>query len=380
MSTPEVSPAVLEYKSFNLSFQGEYDLLRAVEGIDLTVKAGEIMGLVGESGCGKSVTSLSAMRLLPKTARFGGKILYRGKNILEMNAKDLESLRGNNIAMIFQEPMTALNPAFRIGDQIEEAIMTHQGLNKSEAFKEAVSMLEKVGMPAPEKRMLEYPHQLSGGMRQRVMIAIALSCKPELLIADEPTTALDVTIQAQILELIKDLQKEYGMAVLFITHDLGVVAEICDSVTVMYAGNIVESGSIDDIFDKPAHPYTKGLLASRVTLDTAVGKDLQTIAGSVPSITNWPKGCRFANRCTLADSTCKETPPSLKPVGEDHSPVVATDSLEKHIAACFHMDVKTPDPRSGSKSETTTEKEIKPEKVDKTSKKNLEDKRGAADD
>lgn len=317
---------ILEYEDFKISFQTEAGLLTAVDGMNLKIMPGEIMGLVGESGCGKSVTSLSAMKLLPKAARFEGRVKYKGRDILSMTSSELEQLRGNNIAMIFQEPMTALNPAFKIGDQLAEVFETHQKMNKKDALLASIEMLHKVGMPAPEKRVGEYPHQLSGGMRQRVMIAIALACKPDLLIADEPTTALDVTIQAQILELMKDLQKEYGMAILFITHDLGVVAEICDSVTVMYAGKVVEQADIKTLFNKPRHPYSKGLMNSRVTLDTTNEESLSTISGNVPSIGSWPNGCRFENRCELATKTCLEEAPPLRP------------KESNHLVACFNAE------------------------------------------
>lgn len=314
----DISQPVLEYENFKLSFKTESGFLTAVDNISFKVMPGEIMGLVGESGCGKSVTSLSAMKLLPKTASYEGAIKYRGKNILTASTKELEDLRGNKIAMIFQEPMTALNPSFKIGDQLSEVFITHQEMNKEQALAESVKMLQKVGIPDPAKRANEYPHQLSGGMRQRVMIAMALACKPDLLIADEPTTALDVTIQAQILELIKDLQSEFHMAVLFITHDLGVVAEVCDKVTVMYAGRIAEQAEINTLFKEPKHPYTVGLMKSRVTLETLVDNPLSTIEGSVPSIGHWPKGCRFENRCHIKFDKCLSSPPDLEEVGSNH--------------------------------------------------------------
>lgn len=311
--------AILNFENFKLSFKTELGYLTAVDNVSFKVMPGEIMGLVGESGCGKSVTSLSAMKLLPSTAKFEGKILFKGQNIIDLPKKELENIRGNKIAMIFQEPMTALNPAFKIGDQLAEVFIAHEGMSNAEAWAEAVKMLEKVGMPAPEKRVNEYPHQLSGGMRQRVMIAMALSCKPDLLIADEPTTALDVTIQAQILELIKGLQEEYGMAVLFITHDLGVVAEICDRVTVMYAGRIAEQAGVNTLFENPKHPYTVGLMQSRVTLETNTKRSLSTIEGSVPTIGRWPKGCRFENRCPESKDECKQKLPDFIHLSEDHS-------------------------------------------------------------
>ena len=317
---------ILEYKDFKLSFKTENGVLTAVDRISFKVMPGQIMGLVGESGCGKSVTSLSAMKLLPKTAIYEGAINFQGQNILEASSKSLEKLRGNKIAMIFQEPMTALNPAFRIGDQLSEVFITHQDMTKDQALSESVEMLRKVGIPSPDKRVHEYPHQLSGGMRQRVMIAMALACKPDLLIADEPTTALDVTIQAQILELIRDLQKELNMAVLFITHDLGVVAEVCDSVTVMYAGRIAEQAPVETLFEKPKHPYTRGLMNSRVTLETVSTEDLSTIEGNVPTIGHWPTGCRFENRCPLKTDRCDESLPDLESTGTNH------------LVACFKAE------------------------------------------
>lgn len=312
------SQPVLEYKNFKLDFKVETGRVTAVDGISFKVLPGQIMGLVGESGCGKSVTSLSALRLLPKTAEYSGEINFQGENILEFSQDSLEKIRGNKIAMIFQEPMTALNPAFKIGDQISEVFINHQAMSKNEALQESIKLLEKVGIPDPSKRAKEYPHQLSGGMRQRVMIAMALACKPELLIADEPTTALDVTIQAQILSLIKELQKEYQMAVLFITHDLGVVAEICDEVTVMYAGRIAEKARVETIFSEPAHPYTVGLMSSRVTLSTSSSNPLATIAGSVPPIGQWPAGCRFENRCSKSSDKCIDHLPELEQTNKDH--------------------------------------------------------------
>lgn len=313
-----MSVPLFEFKDLKISFQTETGLVTAVDGVSFTIEKGKTMGLVGESGCGKSVTSLAAMRLLPSTAKIEGEILYNGKNILNMSENALCDLRGNKIAMIFQEPMTALNPAFTIGNQLSETFILHQNLSKREAWQRSIEMLRKVGIPSPEKRIDEYPHQLSGGMRQRVMIAMALACKPDLLIADEPTTALDVTIQAQILDLMKDLQAELGMGILFITHDLGVVAEMCHDVTVMYSGKVVEKAPVGELFQNPIHPYSIGLMASRVTLGQSRTEALTTIPGTVPSVGQWPKGCRFAGRCSLQQSQCLETNPDLTSYGSEH--------------------------------------------------------------
>jgi len=313
-----MSVPLFEFKDLKVSFQTEQGMVTAVDGVSFTIEKGKTMGLVGESGCGKSVTSLAALRLLPRTAKIEGQILYQGENLLEYTEKQLCNLRGNKIAMIFQEPMTALNPAFTIGNQLSETFILHQELTPHDAWQKSIEMLAKVGIPSPEKRIEEYPHQLSGGMRQRVMIAMALACKPDLLIADEPTTALDVTIQAQILDLMKELQAELGMGILFITHDLGVVAEVCDDVTVMYAGKVIEKAPIGELFQNPVHPYSIGLMASRVTLEQERAVALTTIPGQVPSIGSWPKGCRFAGRCKLKEPRCLEINPELTPYGADH--------------------------------------------------------------
>lgn len=311
---------ILEFENLKIEFRTEYGYITAVDGVSFALQQGKTMGLVGESGCGKSITCLSAMRLLPSPpARISGRILFQGQDILQCSNSEMQKLRGNEMAMIFQEPMTALNPAFRVGNQLSESFLIHQGLTKDQAWKKSVDMLEKVGIPDPSKRVHEYPHQLSGGMRQRVMIAMALACKPKLLIADEPTTALDVTIQAQILELIQELQEELGMAVLFITHDLGVVAELCHEVTVMYAGQVIEEANIFDLFDHARHPYTKGLLESRVTLATPRDKSLSTISGNVPPVGKWPPGCRFANRCERKTDACTKSLPTLEVVGKSQT-------------------------------------------------------------
>jgi len=286
----------------------------AVDKVSFTVERGRTLGIVGESGCGKSVTSLSVMRLIQKPGFIkSGQILFNGIDLLKLKEDEMRKIRGNKISMIFQEPMTSLNPVFTCGEQIEEVIRLHQShLSKSEQTQKAIEMLKKVGIPAPEKRYHEFPHQLSGGMRQRVMIAMAISCNPELLIADEPTTALDVTIQAQILDLMRGLKSSENMGMILITHDLGVVAEMCDDVAVMYAGQIVEQGSVKEIFKSPRHPYTKGLLNSIPHFESGHRlQKLNTIPGMVPSLMNLPKGCRFNERCERAEQICFENNPAL---------------------------------------------------------------------
>jgi oligopeptide/dipeptide ABC transporter ATP-binding protein len=284
---------------------------------------GETVGVVGESGCGKSVTALSILRLVPDPPGriTGGQIRFEGTNLLELSQADMRKVRGNDISMIFQEPMTSLNPVFTIGNQIAEAVRLHQGLSKREALEKSIEMLTLVGIPVPARRVHEYPHQLSGGMRQRAMIAMALSCNPKVLIADEPTTALDVTIQAQILDLMRNLQHELGTAILMITHDLGVVAEMARKVVVMYAGKVVEQAPVEEIFAEPNHPYTQGLLQSlpRVDKDATGGKHrLQEIPGIVPSLINLPPGCKFASRCPKVMAICEEQEPPLEQVGPQH--------------------------------------------------------------
>jgi peptide/nickel transport system ATP-binding protein len=313
-----VSDSLLQVKDLVTSFKTDRGVIRAVDGITFDIKKGQTVGLVGESGCGKSVTSLSILRLIQSPPGFveRGSINFDGKNILEFDDAGMRSIRGNRISMIFQEPMTSLNPVFTIGDQIGEVFRIHQGMNKKQAREKSIEMLRLVKIPAPEKRVDEYPHQLSGGMRQRVMIAMALGCNPELLIADEPTTALDVTIQAQILDLMADLQKSLNMAILLITHDLGVVAEVCDYVLVMYAGKIAEQGPVKDIFKDPKHPYTKGLLTSIPKLGHKT-EYLPTIEGQVPSLYNLPKGCRFQDRCPHVMDKCRVNEPELKDVGPE---------------------------------------------------------------
>lgn len=307
------SEPVLEIRDLSIRFRGQdIDL---IDQISLSIAPGQTLCLVGESGCGKSVTSLAVMGLLPKQAAqvTAGQVLFRGQNLLTLPEREIEDLRGNCIAMIFQEPMTSLNPIFTVGHQVAEAARRHRGCSAAEARDRALEMFRKVRIPAAEKRLDDYPHQLSGGMRQRVMIAMALVNDPELLIADEPTTALDVTIQAQILDLMRELQEETGAALLMITHDLGVVAEIADDVAVMYAGRVVESGPVAQIFNDPQHPYTLGLMGSMPAISGRQGR-LLTIPGSVPGPEKMPPGCRFASRCPFADASCDAGRPPLKDV------------------------------------------------------------------
>jgi oligopeptide/dipeptide ABC transporter ATP-binding protein len=295
-----------------------------VNGVSCAVRAGETLGIVGESGCGKSVTALSILRLVasPPGRIVGGAIRFQGVNLLDLPEAEMERIRGNEIAMVFQEPMTSLNPLQTAGHQIAEAIALHQRLPRRAAMDKAVEMLRRVHIPDPERRARAYPHQLSGGMRQRVMIAMALSCDPKLLIADEPTTALDVTIQAQILDLMRELRETLGTAMILITHDMGVVAENADRVAVMYAGRKVEEAPVDDLFDRPAHPYTRGLLASIPHADPALrgnaGSRLNEIKGMVPVLSQLPRGCAFAPRCGLATSQCMEAAPELRPLRDGH--------------------------------------------------------------
>lgn len=310
---------LLKVRSLTTRFYTEDGVVRAVEDVSFEIFQGEILSLVGESGCGKSVTGLSLLRLIPiPPGRIeSGEILFNGRNLLNLDEKEMERVRGNEISMIFQEPMTSLNPVFTIGSQITEVLKLHQGLDKKEARKRAIEMLDRVRIPSPEVRIDSYPHQLSGGMRQRAMIAMALSCRPKLLIADEPTTALDVTIQAQVLRLLKEIQREMGMAVMLITHDLGVVSEVADRVVVMYAGRVVESGPIEAIFGRMRHPYTKGLLESIPRLEEK-RKRLNAIPGQVPNSLALPPGCKFHPRCPMAIEPCKREEPPLFPVEENH--------------------------------------------------------------
>ena len=312
---------LLEINHLAVSFALETGRVRAIDDVGFSVPKGKTLGLVGESGCGKSVTALSVMRLLPKPSAQieGGEILFLGRDIVRLNNDQMQEIRGNRISMIFQEPMTALNPVHRIGRQLEEVFRLHfPDMNKKQRQERSMGMLESVGIPDPVKRFREYPHQISGGMRQRVMIAMALACKPELLIADEPTTALDVTIQAQILELIATLQEDTGMSVMFITHDMGVIAEICDDVVVMYAGRVAEHADTTSLFTNPAHPYTRGLLSSIPRLESRAKSRLNVISGMVPGLEEFTEGCRFQNRCPEVMIICKIEQPGMTRVGNGH--------------------------------------------------------------
>lgn len=318
--------ALLEVRGLRAGFDTDTGYVEVLDGVSFELASGETLGLVGESGCGKSVSALSIMNLLPKPAGkiTAGSIEFHNRDLVVLPQEEMHDVRGNRISMIFQEPMTALNPVHRIGNQIVEAVKLHEpDLPRTNARHRALEMLERVGIPAPDQRLKEYPHQLSGGMRQRVMIAMALAMQPDLLIADEPTTALDVTIQAQILDLLREMQRESGMAILFITHDLGVIAELCDRVTVMYAGCVVEQASVSQLFSSPRHPYTQGLLRSIPILDGIPKQPLATIPGVVPALIDMPDGCRFRNRCPNAEKDCELESPEL------------TQALERHIA-CHH--------------------------------------------
>ena len=324
---------ILEVDGLQTHFFTAVGTVRAVDGVSYALKSGETLGVVGESGCGKSVSALSVLRLVanPPGRIVGGAIRFEGRNLLELSEPEMERIRGNEISMIFQEPMTSLNPLFTIGRQVSEAIALHQGLSRKEAMGRAVEMLRRVYIPEPERRVHAYPHQMSGGMRQRVMIAMALSCNPKVLIADEPTTALDVTIQAQILDLMRELQETYGTAIVLITHDMGVVAENADRVVVMYAGRKVEEAPAANLFDNPGHPYTKGLLGSIPHLDAAAQSNgararLNEIKGMVPSLFDLPPGCSFAPRCGFATDRCRGETPVL----EQQRP--------GHWVACWHAD------------------------------------------
>jgi oligopeptide/dipeptide ABC transporter ATP-binding protein len=310
--------ALLDIQGLKTYFFTAKGIVRAVDGVDINLESGKKEGLVGESGCGKSITALSIMQLVPPPGRIvDGKIVFEGEDLLQKRPSEMSRIRGRKIAMVFQEPLSSLNPVLQIGEQVEEAIRLHQGLGHLEARKKVLKILELVGIPSPSSRIREYPHQLSGGMRQRVMIAMALSCNPSLLIADEPTTALDVTIQAQILELLQELSREFNTALLLITHDLGVVAEICDRVTVMYAGNVIERASTRAIFKKPRHPYTKGLLNSIPRVDIDVER-LKSVEGVVPNLLYPPGGCRFNPRCPDHKEICHKEKPVTVEVEPEH--------------------------------------------------------------
>jgi len=324
---------VLEVENLSTYFFTRQGIVKAVDDVSFSVMAGEKLAIVGESGCGKSITALSVLRLVPNPPGriVAGSVKLDGKDILKLSEAEMRGLRGNQISMIFQEPMTSLNPVWSIGNQISEAFMLHQNLSRSEAFEKSIEMLRLVKIPEPERRVLEYPHQLSGGMRQRAMTAMALACKPKVLLADEPTTALDVTIQAQILDIILKLQDELGTAVVLITHDLGVVAETAHRVIVMYGGKMVEEATVEELFARPLHPYTHGLLAAMPHLDSMEGRwpqerRLKEIPGMVPALVNLPKGCTFAPRCSYATDECRAAFPPREAKGQGH------------YAACWHSD------------------------------------------
>ena len=326
---------LLRVANLRTGFHTHGGVIRAVDGVDFSIEKGGALGVVGESGSGKSVTALSIMRLidLPGRVEPSSNIVFESRELATLDEDEMASIRGNEISMIFQEPMTSLNPVFTVGNQIAEAVRLHQHVGKREADERAVEMMRLVGIPSAEKRVHDYPHQMSGGMRQRVMIGMALSCNPKLLIADEPTTALDVTVQAQILELMKDLREQFGMAILLITHDLGVVAEMVDEVAVMYAGKIVERGPVKEIFASPQHPYTEALLRSIPLLGMRYTTPLQAIRGMVPSPLDWPSGCRFSPRCDYTFERCLEESPPLFEVGAQESACWLCESGRRATAA-----------------------------------------------
>lgn len=321
---------LLQVHGLKTIFKTGRGTVKAVDDVSFEIGEGETLALVGESGCGKSVTSLSILRLIqePPGKIIGGEIHYKGQNLLKLGKKEMRKVRGNDISMIFQEPMTSLNPLFTVGNQIGEALRLHQGMNKKDAREKCVDMLDLVGIPDPQSRVSNYPHEMSGGMRQRVMIAMALACNPNLLIADEPTTALDVTIQAQILDLIRNLKEKMGMALLLITHDFGIVTEMADRVGVMYAGKMAEYGSVENIFNNPRHPYTVGLLNSIPGVEKK-GERLNTITGNVPDLLNLPSGCSFQGRCPLVSDQCRRDDPELKEIEKGHQ------------TRCWHSDKVT---------------------------------------
>ncbi|MDB5656434.1 MAG: gsiA 14 [Tardiphaga sp.] len=322
---------ILDIRGLTTAFPTRNGEVKPVDGISLTVARGKTLGIVGESGSGKSMLSLSIMGLVPPTGRItGGEVLFEGTDLTKLSRGAMRDIRGNRVAMIFQEPMTSLNPVHTVGFQIIEALRAHRKLTYRQARADAIEALNKVRMPAPHQRLDEYPHQLSGGMRQRVMIAMALACRPTLLIADEPTTALDVTIQAQILDLLQDLQAETGMAIILITHDLGVVAQIADDVAVMYAGRIVEHAPVAEIFSNAQHPYTIGLMGSMPRLETDVAR-LVAVGGMVPPLFRLPSGCRFNSRCPFTEAGCRAQQPSLEEIGTSHTVACLRAPLEAHL-------------------------------------------------
>jgi peptide/nickel transport system ATP-binding protein len=317
-----VAEPLLDIRGLKTHFKTDDGMVRAVDGVDLAIDRGETLGVVGESGCGKTVTAMTVLRLIqmPPGQIVAGSILWQGRDLVKLPADAMRKIRSKEIAIIFQEPMTSLNPVYTVGQQIAEVLRLHEGLNRRDAMDRAVEMLRLVHIPTPERRVRDYPHQFSGGMRQRVMIAMALSCNPKLLIADEPTTALDVTIQAQILDLLGEMKARLGMAIMLITHAMGVVAETAQRVVVMYAGRVVEEASVELLFARPLHPYTQGLIRSIPRIDTAAGKKLrlEAIAGTVPSLIDPPPGCRFAPRCKSAMPACTKAMPELRAVGAGH--------------------------------------------------------------
>jgi peptide/nickel transport system ATP-binding protein len=317
-----MAETLLDIRGLQTWFRTDNGMVRAVDGVSLSIARGETLAVVGESGCGKTVTARSILKLIDMPpGRFqGGEIVWRGRNLIPLPANEMDQIRAREIAMIFQEPMTSLNPVYTVGDQISEAIRAHQRVSRKEALDQAIEMLRLVQIPNAEKRARDYPHQFSGGMRQRAMIAMALACKPQLLIADEPTTALDVTIQAQILELLADMKARFGMAIMLITHAMGVVAETSQRVVVMYAGKVVESAPVEELFGNPRHPYTQGLIRSIPRVDaSAHGRQrLEQIPGTVPSLLHPPTGCRFADRCKFVTERCRSAEPPLREVGPDH--------------------------------------------------------------
>jgi peptide/nickel transport system ATP-binding protein len=321
---------LLEIKGLKTHFKTDDGWLHAVDGVDMSIEAGETLGVVGESGCGKSVTAKTVMKLIdmPPGKIVAGQVLWQGRDLVPLGAEDMRRIRAKEIAIIFQEPMTSLNPVYTIGEQIAESIRLHEGLSRKDAIARAVEMLKLVRIPTPERRVHDYPHQFSGGMRQRVMIAMALSCKPQLLIADEPTTALDVTIQAQILDLLAELKSEMGMAIMLITHAMGVVAEVAQRVVVMYAGQVVEEALVGELFAHPRHPYTQGLIRSIPRIDSALTKKgrLETIPGTVPKLIAPPEGCRFAPRCKFAMPACTQATPPLRQVAPGHKVACILDT------------------------------------------------------
>ena len=324
--------ALLRIRGLKTHFKTDDGWVRAVDGVDLTLNRGETLGVVGESGCGKTVTAMSVLKLIPMPPAkiVEGEILWRGRDIVQLDADEMRKIRAKEIAIVFQEPMTSLNPVYTVGEQIAEVVRLHENLSRRDAMDRAVEMLRLVNIPTPERRVRDYPHQFSGGMRQRVMIAMALACNPKLLIADEPTTALDVTIQAQILDLMRDLRARTGTAIMLITHDLGVIAELADRVVVMYAGKVVEEARVGDLFTDPQHPYTLGLLGSIPKLDVEEER-LATIEGSVPNPYNMPAGCKFNPRCPFADDKCRQDVPVLAEVKPGHKVACWKAPLENTI-------------------------------------------------